>query len=74
MPGLILLLLFGLLLSYTLRKDPADVFPPYVFTFLTGLYLLGILKKSHHAFFLSLFAFAAIWIFFIIRGKKYCHQ
>lgn len=70
MPGLILLLLFGLLLSYTLRKDPADVFPPYVFTFLTGLYLLGILKKSHHAFFLSLFAFAAIWIFFIIRGKK----
>lgn len=37
---------------------------------LLGIYGLAVLKKSHHAFLLSLFAFAAIWLFYIVKEKR----
>lgn len=70
MINLLLLLFFGMLLAFVINKDFEDIFPPFVFTLLIGLYGLAILKKSHHAFLLSLFAFATIWIFYIIKEKR----
>ena len=66
MTGLLLLLITGLMLSYVLTKDPEEVFPPYVMSLLLGIYTLAILKKSHHAFTLSLIAFAAIAVLFAV--------
>ena len=78
MLGLLLLLITGLMLTYILkgyRADigPEDVLPPYVMTLLLFLYALAILKKVHHAYFLSLCFFALIFaafLFLLIRRIK----
>ncbi|HAG70396.1 MAG TPA: hypothetical protein DCL38_10570, partial [Lachnospiraceae bacterium] len=63
------------MLSYILSKDPEEVFPPYIMSFMLGLYALGILKKSHHAFTASLFFFLLIAVAFsvvlIIRVRPF---
>lgn len=70
MINLLLLLFFGMLLSFAIKRDFEEVFPPFVFTLLMGLYGTAILGKAHRSFLLSLFAFAGIWVFYMIKEKR----
>lgn len=67
---IILLVLFGILLSFALGRKVTTVLPPLVFTLLIGIYSLAILQKAHHAFGISLIAFAAVWIFYIVHKRR----
>ena len=70
MVNLLLLLFFGILLSFAVKRDLEEVFPPFVFTLLMGIYATAILGKAHRSFQLSLFAFAGIWIFYIVKERR----
>jgi len=67
---LIILILFGILLSLAIDKRVEETLPPYAFLFLIFLYLLAILKKPHHAFELSFVIFAGVWGLYVIRKKR----
>ena len=60
MTGLLLILIVSLMLAYTIKRDIEEVLPPFVLTLMLGIYGMGILKKSHHAFSVSLAIFAVI--------------
>ena len=66
MIGLIIILAVAAMLSYILKKDPETVLPSFMMTLLLGIYALGILKKSHHAYSLSLCAFLVIAVVFVV--------
>ncbi len=66
MVGLLILLFACLLTSYILDRDPEEILPPFLMTLMLGVYSLGILKKSHHAYSFSLCAFAVIGALFVI--------
>ena len=70
MVNLLLLLFFSILLSFAVKRDLEEVFPPFVFTLLMGIYATAILGKAHRSFQLSLFAFAGIWIFYIVKERR----
>ncbi len=73
MTGLAILLIVGFMIAYILQREIEEVLPPFVMTLLLGIYALGILKKSHHAYFLSLCCFAVIAVLFVvmlIRRRK----
>lgn len=80
MPGLIILLLVGLMLAYIHKKNIEDVLPPFVMTLMLFNYALAIIGKGHHSFMLSMCVFALIAIasavvFFrrkIILKEKIC--
>lgn len=67
---LILLLLFGILLSMAVDRRVEQTLPPYIGLFLVFLYLLAILKKPHHSFELSFVVFVGIWGFYIVRKRR----
>lgn len=60
MPGLIVLLLVGLMLAYIHKKNIEDVLPPFVMTLMLFNYALAIIGKGHHSFMLSMCLFALI--------------
>ncbi len=60
MLGLGILLIVGFMIAYILQREIEEVLPPFVMTLLLGIYALAILKKSHHAFFLSMCVFVLI--------------
>ncbi len=66
MTGLAILLIVGFMIAYILQREIEEVLPPFVMTLLLGIYELGILKKSHHAYFLSLCCFAVIAVLFVV--------
>lgn len=66
MIGLLLILVVSLMLAYIIKRDIEEVLPPFVMTLMLGIYGTGILKKSHHAFFLSMCAFAVIAVCFVV--------
>ncbi|MBO4904657.1 MAG: hypothetical protein J5367_05490 [Lachnospiraceae bacterium] len=73
MSGLLILLIVGGMLSFISQRDVEDVIPPFVMTFLLGIYGLAILKKSHHAYKLSLATFlviACLFIFMLARRRN----
>ncbi len=66
MRGLIILLIVGFMIAYILHREIEEVLPPFVMTLLLGIYGLGILKKSHHAFLLSMCVFGVIAVTFTV--------
>ena len=64
--GLVILLIVGFMIAYILHREIEEVLPPFVMTLLLGIYGLGILKKSHHAFFLSMCVFGVIAVTFTV--------
>lgn len=66
MTGLAILLIVGFMIAYILQREIEEVLPPFVMTLLLGIYGLGILKKSHHAYSLSLCVFIVIAVVFVV--------
>jgi len=67
---LIILIFFSILLSFAIDRDVEDTIPVFVFSFLTCLFVLAVLKKPHHAFELSLVGFVCVWGFYIFRKRR----
>ena len=72
MTGLLLILVVSLMLAYIIKRDIEEVLPPFVMTLMLGIYGTGILKKSHHAFSLSLcvFALIALWFAYTLVRRR----
>ncbi len=68
---ILMLLIISILISNLCDRRIEDVIPPTVFCLLIILYGVAILGRSHHSFEGSVILFAAIWLFYIIKKKRF---